>query len=430
MIKSDDHQNDRQIATQSHTFPVEDIRALFPALKTSDDFVFFDNAAGAQVPQVVLDAVTRHLIECNVQRGGRYGRSQKVDATIARARQSVADFLNAGDPLEVSFGMNATSFIRLVSLAIGQSLDERREIVVSDMDHEANIATWLALEREGARFQWWRTRDDGSLHVEDLEPLLSSQTRLVACTAAANATGSIVDVARVANMAHAAGAEVFLDCVHYAPHGPIDVHEFGCDYLVCSGYKIFSPHMGFLWGRREVLDRLQTFREDFIPNEAPAKIEVGTCVYENIAGMDAAISYLEFLGERLTPDGVRDSRRQKIVRAMEGIRDYETSLSREFLRVLADYGANVYGISDPAFLVGRVPTLLFNVPGVAPRTVVEKLATAGIGVRDGHMYAPRLMRRLGLSEETGAVRASLVHYNTAAEIRRFASVLSEFLKRR
>lgn len=430
MIKSSDHQNDRQMATQARAFPVEDVRALFPALKSSDDFVFFDNAAGAQAPQIVVDAVTRHLTECNVQRGGRYGRSQTVDATIARARQSVADFLNAGDAREVSFGMNATSFIRLVSLAIGQSLGGRREIIVSDMDHEANIATWLALEREGARFQWWRMRDDGNLHVEDLDSLLSSHTRLVACTVASNATGSIVDVASVANRTHAAGAEVFLDCVHYAPHGPIDVQEFDCDYLVCSGYKIFSPHMGFLWGRGEVLDRLQTFREDFIPNEAPAKIEVGTCVYENIAGMDAALSYLEFLGERLTPDGVRESRRQKIVRAMEGIRDYETSLSREFLNVLADYGVEVYGIRDPALLAGRVPTLLFNVPGVAPRTVVEKLATAGIGVRDGHMYAPRLMRRLGLSEETGAVRASLVHYNTAAEIRRFASVLSEFRKRR
>lgn len=430
MIKSNDDQKDRQIATQARPFPVEDIRALFPALKTSDDFVFFDNAAGAQAPQTVVDAVTRHLIECNVQRGGRYGRSQEVDATMARARQSVADFLNAGDPREVSFGMNATSFIRLVSLAIGQSLSKRREIIVSDMDHEANIATWLALEREGAKFQWWRTRDDGNLHVEDLEPLLSSQTRLVACTAAANATGSIVDVARVANLAHAAGAEVFLDCVHYAPHGPIDVQEFGCDYLVCSGYKIFSPHMGFLWGGSETLDRLQTFREDFIPNEAPAKIEVGTCVYENIAGMDAAVSYLESLGERLTPNGARDSKRQRIVRAMEGIRDYERSLSRELLRVLSNYGANVYGISDPEFLAGRVPTLLFNLPGVAPRTVVETLAAGGIGVRDGHMYAPRLMRRLGLSEETGAVRASLVHYNTVAEIDRFASVLDVFRKPR
>src|SRR5579859_42593 len=192
MIKSNDQQSDQQIAMQARAFPVEDVRALFPALKTSDDFVFFDNAAGAQAPQIVVDAVTRHLVECNVQRGGRYGRSQKVDATIARARQSVADFLNAGDPREVSFGMNATSFIRLVSLAIGQSLGERHEIIVSDMDHEANIATWLALEREGARIVWWRMRDDAKLHVADLDSLLSPETRLVACAVASNAIGTIV----------------------------------------------------------------------------------------------------------------------------------------------------------------------------------------------------------------------------------------------
>ncbi|MGH9710111.1 MAG: cysteine desulfurase-like protein [Candidatus Acidiferrales bacterium] len=416
-------ENDRQIAAQAREFPIENVRALFPALKAPDDFIFFDNAAGAQAPQVVLDAVIRHLLDHNVQRGGRYRRSQEVDDTIARARQSVADFLNASDPQEISFGMNATSFVRLVSLAIGQNLGDRREIVVTDLDHEANIATWLALEREGAKFQWWRVREDGNLHVADLEPLLSSKTRLVACTVASNAVGSIVDVAKVARMAHAAGAEVFLDCVHYGPHGPIDVQEFACDYLVCSGYKIFSPHMGFLWGRRELLNRLATFREDFIPNEAPAKIEVGTCVYENIAGMDAAVSYLESLGERLAPNGTHDSRRQKIVRAMEGIREYEAFISRELLHVLAQYGADVYGIRNPALIGQRVPTFLFNVKNVPPSIVVETMAKGGIGLRDGHMYAPRLMRRLGLNEQTGAVRASLVHYNTVAEIHRFESVL-------
>src|SRR6266849_3773057 len=189
--------------------------------------------------------------------------------------------------------MNATSFIRLVSLAIGQTLGKRNEIVVTDMDHEANVATWLALER--AKILWWKMRDDGNLHVEDLTPLLSARTRLVACTLASNALGSIVDVAAAAKAAHEAGAEIFLDSVHYGPHGPIDVRAFDCDYLVCSGYKIFAPHMGFLWGKRELLEALPTFREDFIPDEVPTKIEVGTFVYENVAGMDAAVSYLEEL---------------------------------------------------------------------------------------------------------------------------------------
>ncbi|HTQ61285.1 MAG TPA: aminotransferase class V-fold PLP-dependent enzyme, partial [Candidatus Solibacter sp.] len=234
-------------------FSVESVRSRFPALARADPFIFFDNAAGAQVPQQVFDAVNRHLLECNVQRGGRYPKSREVDAGIARARQTVADFVNAWSPNEIAFGMNATSFVRIVSLAIGQTLGERNEIVVTDMDHEANVATWLALEREGAKFRWWKMRDDGTLHAEDLDALVSSRTRLVACTVTSNALGSIVDVAAAAKVAHAAGAEIFLDCVHFGPHGVIDVREWNCDYLVCSGYKIFAPHMGFLWGREEAL---------------------------------------------------------------------------------------------------------------------------------------------------------------------------------
>ena len=290
-------------STLSATFPVEAVRAAFPALTRPPGFIFFDNAAGAQIPQIVLDAVNHHLLECNVQRGGRYPKSREVDATILRARQSVADLVNARDASEIAFGMNATSFIRLVSLAIGQTLDPRNEIVVTDMDHEANVATWLALERNGARILWWKMRDDGKLHAEDLLPLVSSTTRLVACTLASNAIGSIVDVAAAARVVHAAGAELFLDAVHYGPHGLIDVQAFDCDYLVCSGYKIFAPHMGFLWGRRELLQRLPTFREDFIPDEPPGKIEAGTFIYENVAGMDAAVHYLERLGGSISGNG-------------------------------------------------------------------------------------------------------------------------------
>ncbi|HEV2387889.1 MAG TPA: cysteine desulfurase-like protein [Candidatus Acidoferrales bacterium] len=412
----------RQAETHS-PFPVGETRACFPALHQAGGFAFFDNAAGAQIPQAALEAVQRHLVERNVQRGGRYTRSREVDAAIDRARQSVALLLNAGDPAEVSFGMNATSFIRLVSLAIGRSLGERNEIIVTDLDHEANVATWIELEREGAAFRWWKIREDGNLHPEDLEPLLSRRTRIVACTASSNAIGSIVDVAAAARLAHEAGAEVFLDCVHYAPHAPIDVQAFGCDYLACSGYKIFSPHMGFLWGRREALERLETFHEDFIPNRPPEKIEAGTFIYENVAGMDAAIGYLESLGRRLAANGGAGSRRENILRAMEGIREYEASLTREFLGVLERCGAEVYGIGDPALVRQRVPTFLFNVRHVAPAKVTEKLAEAGIGVRDGHMYAPRLMRRLHLRPECGGVRASLVHYNTKDEIGRFGNAL-------
>jgi cysteine desulfurase family protein (TIGR01976 family) len=409
-------------------FPVETVRAAFPALTRPPGFIFFDNAAGAQVPQIVLDAVNHHLLECNVQRGGRYAKSREVDAAISRARESVADLVNARDASEIAFGMNATSFIRLVSLAIGQTLGNRNEIVVTDMDHEANVATWLALERNGARLLWWKMRDDGNLHVDDLIPLVSSTTRLVACTLTSNAIGSIVDVAGAASVAHAAGAEIFLDSVHYGPHGLIDVQAFDCDYLVCSGYKIFGPHMGFLWGRRELLQKLPTFREDFIPDEPPGKIEAGTFIYENVAGMDAAVRYLETLGRSMTghdePE-ISGSRRSALQRALRTIRTYEELLSLEMLRVLNDCGAVLYGVADKRRIHERVPTLCFNLPNVSPARITEELAKQDIGVRDGHMYSPRLMNRLGLAKETGAVRASLVHYNTVEEIRRFGSVLAK-----
>ena len=409
-------------------FPIESVRAVFPALTRTPGFIFFDNAAGAQVPQIVLDAVNHHLLECNVQRGGRYAKSREVDNTILRARHSVADLVNARDASEIAFGMNATSFIRLVSLAIGQTLGKRNEIVVTDLDHEANVATWMALERSGARILWWKIRDDGNLHADDLIPLVSATTRLVACTLTSNAIGSIVDVAAAARVAHAAGAEIFLDAVHYGPHGLIDVQAFDCDYLVCSGYKIFSPHMGFLWGRRELLEKLPTFREDFIPDEPPGKIEAGTFVYENVAGMDAAVRHLETLGRSLAAQEKTEkleSRRSALQRAFKAIRAYEESLSLEMLGVLNDCGAAIYGVADRTRIHERVPTLCFNLPNVSPASVTESLAKQNIGIRDGHMYTPRLMKRLGLAVETGAVRASLVHYNTVEEVRRFGDALAE-----
>lgn len=414
--------NQHSMPSATAAFPIDAVRAQFPALSQAGDFVFLDNAAGAQIPQSVLDAVTHHLVAHNVQRGGRYGRSVAVDQAVAQARASVALLVNAKNPAEICFGMNATSFIRLVSLGIGQMLGTRDEIVVTDMDHDANIATWTALEPTGAKILWWRMREDGNLHLDDLAPLLGERTRLVACAVAAHALGSIVDVAAVGRLAHAAGAEVFLDCVHYGPHGLVDVEAWGCDYLVCSGYKNFSPHMGFLWGRFDALKRLPSFREDFIPDEPPHKIEAGTFIYENVSGMDAAVRYLATLG-RGSGSGDAALTRAGIAAGMSAIRAYEIELARAMLLELESAGASVYGIKEAARVGERVPTFCFNLPGIAPRTVVEEMAERNIGIRDGHMYAPRLMNRLGLSMDSGAVRASLVHYNTAAEVERFGAAL-------
>jgi cysteine desulfurase family protein (TIGR01976 family) len=403
-------------------FPIDAVRAKFPALARAAPFVYFDNAAGAQLPQNVLDAVAHHLLDVNVQRGGRYAKSREVDQVIAAAREKVAAWLNAKDPTEVCFGMNATSFIRLVSLAIGQTIaPDRNEFVITDLDHDANVATWLALKRMGAEFVWWKMRDDGRLHIEDLIPLLSSRTRLVSCTAVSHALGSLVDVAAVARAAHGVGAEMFLDCVHYGPHALIDVQAWDCDYLVCSGYKAFAPHMGFLWGKRDKLVALPTFREEFIPDEPPYKIEAGTFIFENVAGMSAAIDYFEALGRDL---GAHNRPlRGAIETAMSAIRTYERSLSCALIGVLARANATIYGIGDPAHVSARVPTVCFNLADKPPAYVVERMSEAGFGIRDGHMYAPRLMGRLGLAMDSGAVRVSLVHYNTLDEVHRFGDVL-------
>ena len=422
--------NQQLLSPQAVDFPSDQIRSLFPALNQEPRFIFFDNAAGAQIPQVVFDAINGHLLHCNVQRGGRYAKSVEVDATIARARESVADLINARDPNEIAFGMNATSFLRLLSLAIGRTLETRNEIVVTELDHEANIATWLQLEREGAKIVWWKMREDNNLHVEDLAPLLTSKTRLVACTVTSHALGTIIDVATVARLAHAAGAEVALDCVHYSPHALIDVQAFDCDYLVCSGYKVFAPHMGFMWGRLELLYKLQSFREDFIPDAPPGKIEAGTFIYENVAGMGAAVTYLETLGNNIALEkGAKPaSRRDSIVRAMASIRDYEATLSRAMLEALHAAGAIVYGVDDPARIAERVPTFCFNLPDTLPARVTETMSNRGIGIRDGHMYAPRLMKHLGRSLDTGVVRASILHYNTIEEIHEFGKVLRDLVR--
>jgi cysteine desulfurase family protein (TIGR01976 family) len=432
------------------TFPVDVVRGRFPALERAAPFIFFDNAAGAQIPARVLETVAEHLLVRNVQRGGPYRQSREVDRAIACARESVAAFVNARGADEIAFGLNATSFIRAISLAVGQTLSQtlgdRREIVVSELDHEANVATWLALEAAGGRIVWWHVRADGRLHVADLEALVTSKTRLVACTVASNATGSLVDVAAVGRVAHAAGAEVFLDAVHYAPHGPIDVQRFECDYLVCSGYKVFAPHMGFAWCRREAINALPTFREHFIPNVTPDKLEAGTYAYENVAGMDAAIAYLEELAKDMSDaglKGLRDdgsvgggkqslprSRAETIRLAMTAIAAYERTLSAALLDAIGSIaGVTVHGVTDRDRLDERVPTLAFSVAGIPASAIADGLAARDVGVRSGHLYSPRLVGRLGLLPD-GVVRASLVHYNTAAEIARFRTALVDVIDAR
>lgn len=397
---------------------LEAVRSRFPALREAGDReIFFDNAAGAQVPDEVLAAVRDHLVARNVQRGGRYALSERVDRQIEETRGLLAAFLNARSSSEIIFGLNSTTLIRGIAEAFRPSLRARDRVIVTELDHEANIGPWLRLESSGADVVFWKVRGaEPRLDLDDLRALMdqpgSGPVRWIAVPLTSNATGGILDVAAVAKIARGAGARVFVDAVHHAPHGPIDVQALGADFLAFSGYKIFGPHIGFLWGNAEALRELAPAREFFIPAEAPYAFESGTQAYEGLAGMAGAMRYLASLA-----DG-------DIRRAMERIRETEAALAATFLEAaLAFPGLTIVGDSSPEPLGRRVPTFAFRIAGRDPRKIVEALAARRIHARDGHLYAPRLMTALGIDPAVGACRVSLCHYNTSAEIATFFDVL-------
>jgi cysteine desulfurase family protein (TIGR01976 family) len=410
----------------------EAVRARFPALRAAGDReVFFDNAAGAQVPDEVVDAMRDHLVARNVQRGGRYQKSREVDAAIADARALVAAFLNAESPDEIVFGLNSTSLIRMVAESLRPALRPGDRIVITELDHEANVGPWLRLESSGVTPVAWKVRGPAAaLEVEDLRAILRSAggpVRLVALPLASNTTGGIVDVAAAARIVREAGALAFVDAVHFAPHGAVDVRALGADFLVFSGYKIFGPHVGFLWGEREAWRTLSPAREFFIPGDAPYAFEGGTQVYEGIAGMAGAMRYLASLGEE--PGATASSpslAHAALGGAMRRIRGYETDLTSAMLHSLREIpGLRVLGESDPARAGSRLPTFSFRIDGVTPAAIVDHLAASGIHARDGHMYAPRLIEASGIDTAAGVCRVSLCHYNTRAEVGRFAAAMRD-----
>jgi cysteine desulfurase family protein (TIGR01976 family) len=415
-------------------FPLDFVRDCFPVVKNTSS-VYFDNAAGTQVPLGVAEAVNEHLLRRNVQRGGRYRVSEEVDRLVHEARESLSIFVNAFEPDEIVFGLNASSFIGMTSLAIADTLEPGDEVVVTELDHEANVAPWLALEKRGIRIKFWRVAEaTGRLSLEDLDRILTDRTRVVAVTKASNVTGTIVDIIPVAERVRAHGGYLFVDAVQFAPHGPLDVRFLDCDFLVCSGYKIFGPHLGFMWGRKDLLDSLPTFREYFVKDEAPHKYELGTFSYEAVAGMNAVIGYVEEIGRRCRqlplPPEEDIGRRGGMRRGMQSIRHYERSITGYALDRFEELDHVIlYGVTKPEHAAFRTPTFLFNIRGMEPAEVSRSLAEKEIFVRDGHMYSPRVFRSLGLDESKGAVRASLVHYNRIEEIDRLMEALRSMRRR-
>lgn len=408
------------------------IREQFPALQNGA--IFLDNPAGTQVPHAVLDRMTTYLTEYNANHGGAFETSRQSDALVDESRAAAADFLNAGRPEEIVFGPNMTSLTFNISRSIGRRLAPGDEIVVTRLDHDANITPWVMVaEERGCRLRWVDFQpEDGTLSIEDLQSALEGRPKLVAVGYASNALGTINPVSKIVSMAHDAGAWVYVDAVQHAPHGPIDVQQLGCDYLVCSAYKFFGPHVGVLYGKYDLLDGLDAYRVRPAPQEPPGKFETGTGNFEGYAGVLGALEYLEWVGATFG-EGYAEKyaerysgRALRLKQAMAAIRAYEYELSRALLEVLEETpGVKAYGITDSRRLEARVPTMSFTMKNWHPRQVAEKLDEAGIYVWDGNYYALAVTERLGLEESGGMVRVGPVHYNTVEEIERFGEALGE-----
>jgi len=402
------------------------VRSQFPALSLIDagrPAVYFDGPGGTQVPQRVIDAMSYYLTHTNANHGGVFRTSRESDALLHAAHEAMADLLNAASPSEIVFGPNMTTLTFAMSRAIGRDLKEGDEILITRLDHDANRAPWQALAEKGAVIKEVDFDPlDCTLRLDDLQSKLSPRTKLVAVGYASNAVGTINPIAEIAQMAHRSGALLWVDAVHYVPHGPVDVQALGCDFLVCSPYKFFGPHSGVLWGRLDLLESLRAYKVRPAGNGAPDKFETGTQVHEAQAGVLAAVDYLADLGVQAadTAEGQFSGftgRSLALKRAMVAIRSYERELFTAFAEgLLAIPGLTFYGIREPDRFGLRTPTAAFRIEGRHPDEVAEHLARRGVYVWSGNFYAIAVTERLGLEGRGGVVRAGLAHYNTREEV--------------
>jgi cysteine desulfurase family protein (TIGR01976 family) len=414
-------------------------RAYFPSLAQEIDgqqVVYFDNPGGTQVALQVIDAMVNYYRTTNANTGGAFLTSQRTDEMIASARHAMADFLHAGSPNEIVFGPNMTTLTFAFSRAIGKTLYEGDEIVVTVLDHDANVAPWLALQERGVVI---RTVDvypeNVTLDMEDVRSKINERTKLVAVGYASNAAGTVNDVATIVGWAHEAGALAWIDAVQFAPHGPIDVQQLDADFLVCSSYKFFGPHLGILYGKTEHLAKFPAYKVRPASDLAPDRWETGTQNHEGLAGLIGAIDYLAMVGHEQSAlyshafhnasgTSLYTGRQRDLKVAMQAIMDYERGLSAYLLVGLREIrGIHVYGITDPRQLAQRVPTVICAIEGQTPRQLAELLASHAIFAWDGNYYALGIMERLRLEEHGGALRLGMAHYNTIAEIDRVLACL-------
>jgi cysteine desulfurase family protein (TIGR01976 family) len=394
---------------------LQSVRRQFPALALKvdgDPVVYLDNPAGTQVPQRVIDRTAEYWRTMNANQGGTFATSRRSDALIAEVRQAAAVFLNAASADEIVFGPNMTTLTFALSRAIGREMKPGDEIVVTRLEHDANVSPWLSLQERGVTVRFVDiTVPECTLDMSDFQRQLSPRTRLVAITHASNAVGTIPDLAAVSQAAHAAGAWLWVDAVHYGPHGPIDVRAIDCDFLVCSSYKFYGPHQGILYGRRELLQRLRPYKVRPASDDAPSRWETGTQNHECLAGLLGAFEYLAELG------GSDRVLRPALETALDRIRRHERALAARLIDGLQQIpGIKLYGITAPDELGCRVPTVSMTWPPHRPEALAGWLASHQVFATHGDHYATELMTRLGLVDDGGTLRIGIAHYNTASEV--------------
>lgn len=419
----------------SQTLDLSSYRHYFPSLARDVDgrpAIYFDNPGGTQVAQQVIDGIVAYLQTSNANTHGAFLTSRRTDEVIDAARRGMADLLHAASPGEIVFGPNMTTLTFAFSRAIGKTLQPGDEVVVTVLDHDANVAPWLALQERGVVI---RTVDvhpeDVTLDMEDLRAKINERTKLVAVGYASNAVGTINDVATAIRWAHEAGALTWIDAVQFAPHGPIDVQALDTDFLVCSSYKFFGPHLGILYGKQQHLERFPAYKVRPAPNDAPDRWETGTQNHECLAGLVGVIDYLELVGREqrdlYSTDYAEYSGRQRDLKiAMRAMMDYERGLSAQLIAGLREIkGATIYGITDNARLNQRVPTVTCNIEGHTPFELAQHLAAHGIFAWDGNYYALGIMERLNLESSGGALRLGMAHYNTPEEVNQVLNCLEQ-----
>ncbi len=408
------------------------IRAQFPSLSQTVNghpAVFMDGPGGTQVPQRVIDAILNYLRQDNANTGGAYATSRRTDAVIGEARAAVADFLHCGAD-EIIFGPNMTTLTFAISRAIGRELKSGDEILLTRLDHDANVSPWLLMaEDRGVTVRWVDFRDeDCTLDMQDLASKINRNTKLVAVGYASNAVGTINPVKEIVRLAHQAGALAYIDAVHYGPHGLIDVTALDCDFLACSTYKFFGPHMGVLYGKREHLRRIRPYKVRPNTNAIPNCWEWGTLNHECIAGITACVEYIADLGRRVRPE-VKD-RRAAIESAYASIHEHERALLERMMSGLRHIpGAKIYGITDAANLDERCATFAIRIDGFTPLELATRLGERGFFTWDGNYYAINVTEHLDVEKSGGFLRIGLVHYNTAEEVDRLLAALREIVGR-